>query len=388
MLYDNRVTRQLTYRNFNGLYTSHSDFISYPSSLQEIQSVVEEYTPKKIRCSGSNHVFNALSLTDGLTLRTDNLQKILQIDPTHQMATVEAGVTVATLNKALAEQNLALPVQMATSRPTVVGAAATGAHGSDISRSASFSSLIRGGTLVLADGRAIEVTSDLLPAFQCHLGCLGAVYSVTVQCEPLFGVEEQTQILSHEEFLQQISQIQEDFPLTQVELNLETGQAHILKRRKGESDILGYNILTSNRPSPFYIEAEIALPLEKLQDGIKATQDFWTEQATIPLSESLLIRFSGPDPSWLGMASHLKTVHISCFFNDPIEAEASIENLKNWTAMMIQSFEARCHYGKINALTDYDMPSLYPETYYNFAVLRDFFDPDSVLTNPVIDQLF
>src|SRR5579884_4292615 len=130
MISDNRLARHITYRNFNGLYTSYSDFYASPTSLQDMQAIVEEFSPGKIRCSGSQHVFNALSLTDGLTLRTDNLQAI-HIDPTHQTATVEAGVTVASLNEALAEQNLALPIQMSTSRPTVVGAAATGAHGSD-----------------------------------------------------------------------------------------------------------------------------------------------------------------------------------------------------------------------------------------------------------------
>lgn len=388
MIYDNRIARQVTYHTFNGLYTSHSDFFAAPTSLQEMQEIVEDFAPRKIRCSGSQHVFNALSLTDSLTLRTDNLQKILQIDTTHQTVTIEAGVTVAALNQALAEQNLALPVQMATSRPTVVGAASTGAHGSDISRSASVSSLIRGGTLILADGRVIEVTPDLLPAFQCHLGCLGAVYSVTVQCEPLFGIEAQTESLSQEEFLQQISQIQEEFPLTQVELDLNTRQANILKRRKVENGTNGYEQLTSSQPSHFYIEAEIALPMEKLKDGIETTREFWEESATIPLTESLLIRFSGPDPSWLGMASHRKTVHISCFFNDPMEAETSIENLRQWTDVMIQSLNARCHYGKINTLTNYDMSSLYPETYEEFAVLRQELDPDNVFTNPVIDALF
>jgi FAD/FMN-containing dehydrogenase len=388
MIYDNRVVRQVTYRNFNGLYTSQSDFFAAPTSLQEMREIVEDFSPRKIRCSGSQHVFNALSLTDGLTLRTDNLRKILHIDTTHQTATIEAGVTVATLNDALAEQNLALPVQMATSRPTVVGAAATGAHGSDISRSASVSSLIQGGTLVLANGQAIEVTSDLLPAFQCHLGCLGAVYSVTVQCEPLFGIEEQTESLSQEDFLQQLPKIQEEFPLTQVELNLPTRHAIILKRRKVENGTNGYEQLTSSQPSHFYIEAEVALPIHKLRDGIETTRDFWKEQATLPLTESLLIRFSGPDPSWLGMASHQKTVHISCFFDDPTEAEASIENLRQWTNYMMTTLEARCHYGKINALTNYEMPSLYPETYYDFAILRQTLDPDNVFTNPVIDALF
>src|SRR5437868_14826184 len=149
MLHDNRLQRAITYSTWNGIYSSHSDFIAAPNSLSELQQVVSSY-PGKIRCSGGNHTFNTLSLTDGLTLRTDNLQRILEINPLQQTATIEAGVTVTTLNEALAKQGLALPVQMATSKPALVGAAATAAHGSDISRSASFASLIQGCILILA----------------------------------------------------------------------------------------------------------------------------------------------------------------------------------------------------------------------------------------------
>ena len=399
IIFDNRPRRNLSYQTFNHVFESRSDFICFPSTLDELQRVVAQAALRghKIRCSGGEHTFNTLSLTDDVTVRTDRMQQILNVNEKLQTVTVEAGVTIATLNNVLLEHGLSLPVQAATSRPTIVGAIATATHGSDLSRAANFSSLVRGATLVVANGEILVIGSQqqqLLHAIQCHLGCLGAIYSVELQCEPAFGIEQHTRQMQMDvdQFWSGLPSILSYYPLTQIDADWQTQVATLTLRRKiplQQATSPGFSTLSSSEPSRYYIEAEVAVALEQLRSAFAFTAQFWGKTASVPATAPLLLRFSARDPSLLGMASGREhTAHISSFFGRDVQPNQAIRSLEQWTTAMVRQFSARCHFGKIHNLDASAMHRLYPATYQEFVDIREALDPLNTFLNPATARLF
>ena len=122
----------MSYTTFNGLYQSESEYTFQPQSLNQLTSIIQDYLGLPVRVSGSHHTFNDISLTRGITLRTDHLNKILEINPDKLTITVESGIITKDINSTLGEYGLALPIQSAISLQSAGGIISTGTHGSDI----------------------------------------------------------------------------------------------------------------------------------------------------------------------------------------------------------------------------------------------------------------
>ena len=196
------------YTNFNGVYGVKADHYREPRSVGELVSVVRG--AGRVRVVGSVHTFNDMSLSRDTMIDMRRLDRILEITSgsggpgsgTGATVTVEAGIRLGVLLRALEVEGLTLPVMTATDRVSIAGAVSTGAHGSDL-RDGSMSSLVVGAEMIVADGSVVRVTGDdpdLLRAVRCGLGCLGALYSLSLRCVPSFSIRERTMRMPWQRF--------------------------------------------------------------------------------------------------------------------------------------------------------------------------------------------
>lgn len=363
-----------------------------PADLQDLRGIITEYRDIPTRASGSDHTFNDISLTDGLTLRTTNLTKVLNL--TQDSITVEAGTRIRDINDYLAMYNLSLPLQAAISAQSTGGVISTGTHGSDITRG-SFCNAVLDLTLVHADGsvRTYTEADPEFSALRCSLGCLGAIYSITFQCEPLYSIEEVKMDTTWKEFAAQLPSILEEYPLTQASVDpfspsLET---QVVLRRKvpwQNGMVPGYAMLTNPFPNTYYLECEMALPLEVIGDAVIYTANLHRSLYGEEYKVNLGIRFCSPDSTLISQESGRNTAFISSFFDDRIDPRVGTDLLKQVCNALIRQYQGRPHYGKIHDLTSEKMEYLYGVNYELFRQIKHDLDPTGHFDNPYIQCLF
>lgn len=377
-----------SYQTFNGVYSSQSQGLAYPQSLYELQDIVKN-SSLKIRTSGSNHTFNEISLTDELTLRTNYLNRILDIS--NSTITVESGAIIDNINQVLAQYNLSLPVEAATSLQSAGGVISTGTHGSMFcpnlsgQNCGSFSNAVESLTLVLENGeiRTFDFRDgDYFRAAKCSLGCLGAIYDITFKCEPMYGIEERTVNIDWNTFIRDLNELLIDYPLTQAYVNPDL-QTTVTLRRKipwKEGMEYGYKMLTSNKQPPYYIESEMGVPIELLNEAL-----LYTVQS---IPTDILIRFCGADDTLLSMESGRPTAFISMSFGKEVDPSVAINTLKRISNELVNRFGARPHYGKINNLTSNQMAQIYGDNFYKFKRIKNELSPTGKFDNGYILRLF
>ena len=142
-----------------------------------------------LRVAGAGHSFSDLVPTDGILLRLDALDRVLEADASSGLARVQAGITLHALGPALAEHGLGLENQGDIDAQTLAGALATGTHGTG----ATFRNLSANVVAMrLVDGRGDVVDldgGDELRAARVSLGALGVVLDITLRCVPLYGLD-------------------------------------------------------------------------------------------------------------------------------------------------------------------------------------------------------
>jgi FAD-linked oxidoreductase len=165
--------------------------IETPSSEDEILSILDdaERSAMTVKVAGAGHSFTDIACTDGILIRLDNYDRILEIDEASKQVTVQAGISLAHLNDRLAAAGLALPNLGDIAYQSVAGAISTATHGTGL-QLGNLATQVAGFTLVTANGEVIRCSpEDNQPIFSCGrvgLGALGILSTVTLQCVPAF----------------------------------------------------------------------------------------------------------------------------------------------------------------------------------------------------------
>lgn len=165
--------------------------VQSPTTIEELQETVRGGA--KIKALGSRHSFSDIADTDGTLVLLGNLNQIYPVDKTRNTVTVEAGVTYSQLCPQLESQGYALPNLASLPHISVIGACATGTHGSGVGNgclSTSVSEL----EIVKADGSISKLTRDrdgdeFLGAV-VGLGALGVVARVTLNVLPSYQMSQ------------------------------------------------------------------------------------------------------------------------------------------------------------------------------------------------------
>ncbi|MGB8815078.1 MAG: FAD-binding oxidoreductase [Paracoccaceae bacterium] len=146
-------------------YTAQPCAVARPANTAEVaqtlQLAAKHQTPV-VPVSGLTGLTGGAMTTGGLMLSLERLNKIREIRPDTRLAVVEAGVILANLHDAAEAHDLYFPLWFGARGSAMIGGAlSTNAGGSNVLRYGSTRALCLGLEVVLADGRILNLMSEL-----------------------------------------------------------------------------------------------------------------------------------------------------------------------------------------------------------------------------------
>lgn len=175
--------------NWAGTVSYSPAAVARPASIPELQELVAA-TPR-LRVQGSGHTFNTLTDTTGTLVSLARLTGPPQLDAARAQVRVPAGVGYGALASFLEEHGRALPAMASLPHVDVIGACATGTHGSG-DGVGTLAGEVTGVELVTGTGEQLTLTEadPELAGAAVHLGALGVVTAVTLRVVPTYRVRQ------------------------------------------------------------------------------------------------------------------------------------------------------------------------------------------------------
>ncbi|HEY3185920.1 MAG TPA: D-arabinono-1,4-lactone oxidase [Solirubrobacteraceae bacterium] len=381
---------------------------------------------RTVRVAGAGHSFSDLVPTDGVLLRLDAFDRVLDADPASGIARVQAGITLHALGPALAAYGLGLENQGDIDAQTLAGALATATHGTG-ARFRNLSANVVGMRLVDGRGDLVELTDpEDLRAARVSLGALGVVTEVTLRCVPLYGLRRVDEpqpidatlarlddlVAAHDHLelfafphtsttmVRRTERVGTDVratPRWRVHLQEDVLENAVLgafsragRRRPGatprlnrtlmrlasrsEREDLAYRVYASRRAVRF-TEMEYALPREAGREAVERVLETIARRR-LATGFPLEVRFVAPDDALLSPAHERATCYVAIhqYRDMPFEALfAAAEEI-------FDGYGGRPHWGKRHTQTAETLAPRYPG-WETFARARDRLDPDRVFTN-------
>lgn len=168
-----------------------------PTSTQMVAQLMKMASDCQIpvtpRGGGTGLSGGCIPVYGGIVLSLEKMNRILEIDPINQMATVEAGVTLGELIKAAQEAGLAFPPHPGDESAHIGGLIATNAGGSRAVKYGGIRNYVRGLEVVLSSGEIIHLGGKIVKSSSgynlLHLiigseGTLGIITQAIIQLLP------------------------------------------------------------------------------------------------------------------------------------------------------------------------------------------------------------
>jgi FAD-linked oxidoreductase len=402
--------------------------IEWPKSRREVAAAVRRAADagRTVRVAGSGHSFSPCVPTDGTLLDLGRLNRILEADLATGLVEVEAGITLAELNRGLQERGLALSNLGDIEAQTLGGALATATHGTG-ARLPNLSAQVEALHLVTGEGEQRALTpddGDLLRAARVSLGSLGAVTSVTLRCVPAFrlrgvdrslpledvldALDERVDGHDHFEFwtfphsplaltrtndrteepvrtprpaVQWVHDVALDnyallalmrtargFPRAIPRINRLAARAASGRERVDWS----HRIFASPRLVRFD-EMEYAIPREHAADAVRACREILERH---PVSFPIELRFVAPDDALLSPANGRETAYVAVHVFEGMDGEAPFREVER----LMAGWDGRPHWGKRSYLSARELAKRYPG-WDAFAAARAELDPEGRFEN-------
>lgn len=200
-----------------------------PTSLDQLVAIINEAGGKKqrVRAVGSGHSTSDITRTDGgILIDPHQMAAVMEVDTatlnqrgsTTSLIRVQSGVLIKDLNQQLDSRGLALVHMPAYDGQTISGAMNTGTHGSG-AQWGPMASMLRSIVMVIGNGTVLQIepasgaitdpskfsgtlpeapgvpvvllqNDDWFHAAQVSMGCLGVIYSYTIEVTAAFHVSE------------------------------------------------------------------------------------------------------------------------------------------------------------------------------------------------------
>ncbi len=230
--------------------------VAYPTTVAEAQRLVADAA--QVKALGSRHSFSDVADTTGLLISLERLEQDLVIDRERQTVTIAAGMRYGAFCQQLHEAGFAIPNMASLPHITVIGACATGTHGSGTALGG-LGTAVSGLQLVTATGDLValsrEANGEQFAGAIVALGGLGVVTQMTLDIIPSFTL---------------CQDIYRDLPLAVVEQNF----AAIMGS--------GYSVsLFTNWQQEGFHQVWVKRPA--LNDAAPATNFFGAQAATEPV---------------------------------------------------------------------------------------------------------
>jgi xylitol oxidase len=410
--------------NWAGNFTFHAKELLEPKSVEEVQHAIASHP--KLRALGSRHSFNGIADSMTTQLSTKALDG-MTIDKAAKTVTVGAGVTYGKLSPWLDAQGFALHNMASLPHISVMGACATGTHGSG-PRNGNLSTAVVGLELVTGDGKVVtlsrEKDGDKFLAAVVNLGALGIVTHVTLRVQPTYPMK---QVVYENLSFDQLEHNLDAIFSTGYSTSLFTDWSHHRvaqvwiksKVYPGDpaplpKDFYGATLQTKKLhpvpghdpepcteqlgiPGPWYerlphfrmnftpssgkeIQAEYFVPREHGYAAIRAVEELHEK-----ISPHLFItelRAIAADDLWLSMAHQRESMAIH--FTWKPEADA-VNALLPQIEAKLAPFQPRPHWAKVFSLPAAKLDAQYPKL-GAFKDLMKQYDPQGKFRNAYIDK--
>jgi FAD-linked oxidoreductase len=412
--------------------------ILYPPDEAALAAVLAEAQGDAlpIRVVGSGHSYSPLVATTGTIVSLDRLAGIQAVDPAARRARIAAGTKLHTLGVPLRDQGLALQNQGDVDYQALAGALATATHGTGITLPC-LSAGIAGLRMVLADGSIVEYDHHREPEVfrvaKAHLGCLGAVTSVTLDLRPAYRLRDATRIVPLEQALESLPELIRRhrhvecwwFPhadVVGVRTMTETDEPvndrpvrRWIAERVVDNALFGLVAAVSRLPGlagtraalsrlvarlasvPAYVdwsdrvlatarsvranEMEYAVPAEAGAEAIRAVARYVRRQRT-PVLFPIEYRYVAADDIPLSPFYHRDSAVLSIHQDARVSHEPYFADVER----LLRDLGGRPHWGKLHSLTAKELEPLYPE-WNVFQHVRTRLDPGGRLMTPYLRQL-
>ena len=422
--------------NWAGNQQSKPVRIERPASELEVVEVVRRAVAERLRVKvvGSGHSFTGIAVPDEVMVDLTRMNRVVNVDHTRGVITVQAGIVLSDLNAYLELHQLSMPNLGDVTYQTLAGAVSTSTHGTGLQRTG-LAAQIRAFKLVAASGEVLACdpgqNAEIFHCGRVSLGALGVITEVSLNVVPAFNLRavEQPMRISHvlDNFAQLIEE--NDFfefywvPHTKWALtkanNVSTdaidspgrfatwynkmfmeNYAFGLLCRVGKlfpklipklATILpssgrveyvnvSHRIFSSKRLVKFY-EMEYSIALESLVPALREVMQM-VEDRGFTISFPVEVRCTGSDDIPLSTSTGRRSAYIAVhMFKGSAYTEyfSAVETI-------LRKYEGRPHWGKIHNLNANDISSLYPE-YQRFIEVRNQLDPEGVFTNDYLRRV-
>ncbi|MCA9664006.1 MAG: FAD-binding protein [Myxococcales bacterium] len=388
-----------------------------------------------LRPMGSGHSWTALCASDEELLLLDQHDRALMFDYAARTATVEGGMRLYDLNRALDAHGLAMPNLGSIDRQTIAGVLSTATHGTG-ARLGNLSTFIT--ELELVDGRgdlrrcSRSRDAELFAAARCGLGALGVICSVTLACQPAFRLHSVEEVTSIDWVLDALDELVDDndhFKLWWIPRSdrcliyrqNRTGQPvarsrlrKLVDQRLVRGPIYGALLSAAARSRRAaaavtdliwqatprrvqYVDASyrvLSFPVEVRHHECEYAIDrrhaaaalrrirAHVERSDLEVNMPIEVRFVRADDIWLSPAYRRD----SCYICPTMALARDYSAYFSQVEALLADFDARPHWGKTHGVPPARLAELYPR-FADFLAVRERLDPDGVFLSPYMRRL-
>jgi L-gulonolactone oxidase len=425
-----------TWRNWAGNQRCNPAAVEHPTSEDELAAVVKQAAAagRRVKAVGAGHSFTDAALTDGTQVVLDRYNHILQADSATRRVTVQAGITIAALNDALARQGLAMPNLGDIAYQSISGAISTATHGTG-AKLTGIAGQIVGLSLVTGDGSIVrcsaEDEADVFHAARVGVGALGLISTVTLQCVPAFRLHAIEEPMRVDHVLENIDSYVDGNDHFEFFWVPHTGWA--LTKRNNRTDepeggmsrwkFFYEKILLENvafglvnrvgrmRPaliprlqrlvpssgsttyvkpshkifaSPRFVkflEMEYAVPRAAVPDALNRIRKLIDDER-LQIGFPVEVRFTAPDDIPLSTASGRDTGYLAVHVYKGMPHEPYFRGVE----AIMNDFDGRPHWGKLHFQTAATLAPRYPQ-WDAFQTIRRRVDPEGRFANAYTDRV-
>ena len=424
--------KQKTYpwKNWSGNQSCFPEQKLAPTSIESLKEIVGS-SKGVIRTVGSGHSFSELIPTNETILSIRRLNGLKSVDPIKQTATFFAGTTLKETGPLLANHHQGLFNMPDVDHQTLAGAVSTATHGTGKTLG-SLSSYIDGLTLISSSGEEIScsetVNNELFKAAKVGLGALGIITEVRLQNTEAYKLKRDAFWLPIQDLIASTEELSNKnrhfeffyFPFTGMTLvdtlnktndaiqsteeidgnsgimDLKRARDYLSWSSKLRELIVGSYLKTqenvsrvdhsyaiyANERNVRFNEMEYHLPLETGMTALKeiiATIEKNFPEVFFPIE----CRYIKAEDAWLSPFYMRDSISIAVhryFEEDFTGLFAAIEPI-------LQTYQGRPHWGKINTFTNKQCVNAYPK-WQEFIGIQKEYDPTGKFLNPYLKRLF
>ncbi|XP_018423978.1 PREDICTED: L-gulonolactone oxidase-like [Nanorana parkeri] len=183
------------FQNWAQTYGSNPELYFQPTCAEEVKEILDlaRQRSKRVKVVGGGHSPSDIACTDDFMIRLDKMNKVLKVKRSSTYSKIVIGWLLSDPHSVIALHSLSAPRIGAVSEVAAAGVIGTGTHNTGISHGI-LPTQVLSLTMMTASGEILEcsesVNADIFQAARLHLGSLGVILNLTLQCRSAFRLQE------------------------------------------------------------------------------------------------------------------------------------------------------------------------------------------------------